>query len=182
MEIHEVVYHATLQVILYAVDDNLTADVHNLQIGIVAFVTIAVNGFVHLFVILDPVTEVQCCLFRVLAFIIRTRGLDVSDIGHYQVFVIAFGLDEQYLDALARANVHNPFTPVFCGVCCVQDPNDTSLLEPAKHIRYRGLCSSLPPSFALGIAYIEEVGRRLRRIVTPVIADVEGLGVYRKPL
>jgi hypothetical protein len=88
MEIHKEVDNTALQVILDLVDDDLMSDVDQLDVGQVSFVF--VNGFVHLFVVSDSVSEVLCSGFWVLPSVVRGCGLNFENIAHDDVFIIAF--------------------------------------------------------------------------------------------
>lgn len=182
VEVHQIVYNAALQVVLYAVDDDLAANVQDLEIGVVTLVAVSVNGLVDLLVVLDAVPEVERSLFGILSFVVGTRGLDVPDVCHDEVLVVALGLNEQNLDTLTCAGIGDPFAALFRRVCRIQDSNDTALLEPCQHVCDGGLCSGFPPALPFCVAHIKEVGGWLRRIGPAVVTHVERLGVDGEPL
>ena len=90
VQVHEVIHHPTLKIVLYAVDYDLGADIHDLEICEVVLVAILVNGLIDLLIHLDPLAEVQGGHFRILILIIGASSLDVADVGHYQVLVVTF--------------------------------------------------------------------------------------------
>lgn len=182
MKVHQVVHYATLQVVRDAIYDDLASDIQDLEVGVFALVAIAVNGLVDLFVVPDPVPEVEGSLLGVLALVVGARSFDVADVGHDHVLVVALGLDKEDLNVLTCTDVSHPLPPVLGGVCCVEDSNHAALLEPIQHVGYGSLSGGLPSTLALGVVRVEEVGRGLRGVMSAVVAHVEGLGVDGEPL
>lgn len=119
MEVHQVVHHATLKVVLYAVDDDLAPDIDDLAVCHVFLVL--VQRLVHPLVHGYPLPEILCCLFRVLTLIVGRGQLHLLDVRHDQLFVIALGLHEQCLDALGVAAIFDPSSSGFRRVGSVED-------------------------------------------------------------
>lgn len=108
MQVHQVIDYSTLQIILNSVDDDLAADVDKFNIRQVFL--ILVDRLIDLLVVSNPVTKVLSSDFWVQAFVIRTGSLDLEDIGHDQVLVIAFRFDEDGLDIIGRTTLTDPTT------------------------------------------------------------------------
>jgi hypothetical protein len=92
MEVHQIIHHSTLEIVLDLVDNNLLAHVDQLDVGEVAFVL--VNALIHLLIITDSVAKIGCGRFWVLTLIVGRRRLDFQYVGHDQLFVVALGLDK----------------------------------------------------------------------------------------
>lgn len=182
MQVHEVVYDATLQIVLNAVDDDLLPNVHNFEIGIVAFVAVAVNGLVYFFVLADSFAEIAGGILRILALVVGAASLDIENVCHNDIFLIAFTLDEEDPDAVGLADIVDPFAAVFCRVGGVKNANDAAGAEPAQHVGDGCLSGGTAFALALGIIEVEKVGGGMWRVVAPVVADVEGLGRDGQPL
>ena len=180
VEVHEVVNHPTLQVVLDAIDNDLLADVHDLQIGQMALVLI--NGLVHLLVIPDALYEVRRSTFRVLALVVGGRGLDLEDVAHDQGLVVTFRLDEERLHPLGITPLLDPASALLGGVGRVEDPNDPSVGEPIQHIRHRRFGRRPAHSFALLIRGVEEIGAGLGGVLPSVVAHVEDHRIDGEPL
>lgn len=86
MKVHQVIDHSALEVILNAVNDNLFADIHDLEISEIIF--LFVNSLVDFFIVLNTVTEILCGSFWIKTNIVGGRGLDFQDIAHDQVLII----------------------------------------------------------------------------------------------
>ena len=108
VQVHQVINHSTLEIVLYPVDNDLTSNVDDLAVCHVRLVLI--HRLVYLLIHRDTLSEILCRLLRVLPLIIRRRKLHVFDIGHNQLFVVALGLHKQRLDALSIAAVLDPST------------------------------------------------------------------------
>lgn len=181
MQVHEVVHDTTLQVVANAVDDDLLPHVHNLEESQILLVAVLVKRFVHLFVVAYAIAEVERCGFGILALVIGTGGLDVADVGHNHVLVIALGLDKYDLDVVLGHEIEDPFAPLFCAIGGIEDADNATLLKPSEHVGYRSLGSSATLALSLRVVGFEEVGGRLRGICASVVADIECSGGDREP-
>jgi hypothetical protein len=179
VQVHEIVDHATLQVVLDAIDDDLLAHVHDLQVGQMALVL--VNGLIHLLIVPDAFSEVLRSRVGVLALVVGRRGLDLKDIAHDQGLIVALRLHEQRLDALCITTFLDPAAALLGGVGCIEDADHATFLEPLQHIGDRSLGSSSTHTLALRVGVVEEVGTRLGRVLASVVAHVEDHGVDREP-
>lgn len=173
MQIHEVVDNATLKIVLNAVNDDLLADVHQLQVSVVVLVVVGIDGFVNLLVVADAVAKVLGCGLGILPAIVGACQLDVTDIGHDDLLIVAFALDKQHFDAVSGARVHDPFAAVLGRIGCVKDADNAAGAEPGKHVSNGGLGCRTALPLTLGIVKIKEVGRRLWSVIAPIVADVE---------
>ena len=179
MKIHEIIHHPALQVIPDITNDHAVAHVHDLA---VRELLLAVDRLVHLLVVADAIAEVLRRQLRVLARVVRRGGLDLTDVGHDELLVVALGLDEQRVDVGPIADLLDPAPPLARRVGRVEQRHRAlAAPEPGQHVRDGGLGGHLAQPLALGIALGEEVGRRLRRVLPPVRADVEILGRDREP-
>ena len=68
MEVHEVVNHTALQVILYLVDDDLLTDINEFDVRQVFFIFI--NCLVYFFIIANPVSKILSRNFRILSLVV----------------------------------------------------------------------------------------------------------------
>jgi len=135
VQVHEEVNNAALQVVLDTVDENLSTNVHDLEVGKIVLITILIDGLVDLFVMTNPLSEILRGFLRILANIIGAAGLNVADVGHDQFFVVALGFHKQDFNSLAANLVEHPFAALFCAVCSVEDAHDAALLfEPLEHV------------------------------------------------
>ena len=133
VQVHEVVDHAALQVILYPVDDDLAADVDDLAVRHVAL--ILVQRLVHPFIHPYPLPEILGRLFRILTLVVGTRGLDFEDIAHDDVLFIALALHKDRLDVLRITALFDPPPAVFRRVGCVEDRDEVARrAEPLAHV------------------------------------------------
>lgn len=87
MKVHQIVHNSGLQVVLDSIDDNLFANVHDLEIREMALFII--DCLIDLLVVLYAVSEVLGSLLGILANIIRTCGFDLKDVAHDYILVIA---------------------------------------------------------------------------------------------
>lgn len=141
MEIHEIVDDPALQVVMDLIDDDLTPDVDQLDVRQVLLVLI--DGLIDLFVHANAVPKVVGRNLRVLAHVIRTCGLDLTDIGHDERLIIALGLDEDGLDPVGRTAFSDPATSFFGRVGGVQDADDAfPFIVPAQHVTDGGFGGS----------------------------------------
>lgn len=85
------------------VDDDLVANVDELDVSIALFRF--VDRLIYLFVIRYPFSKVSGRFFGILALIIRRRRLYLEDIAHDQLLIVAFGFNEDHINAGAS----NPF-------------------------------------------------------------------------
>jgi len=88
VKIDEVVDEPAGEIVLDEVDDNLVADVDELDIRVTSFGL--VDGLVDLFIVRDSLSKVSCCFFGILAGIVGGRGLHFQDVAHNQLFIVAF--------------------------------------------------------------------------------------------
>lgn len=182
VKVHQVVDDTALQIILDTVDDDLLAHVHELEVGVLALVAVVVQRLVDLLVIADAVPEVLGGLFRVLATVVRAGELDVADVGHDEVLVVAFALDKDDLDPFLCAGIENPLAAFFGRVGRVQYADDSAAAKPGQHVGDGSLGGGPPLLLALFVIHVEEVRGRVGRIVATVVADIEGLRWDRQPL
>lgn len=182
MQIHEVVHDTTLQVILNAVDDDLFANVQNFEVGILVFITVLVKSLVRRLIFADAIEKVLRSGFRILATVVRAGGLDVTDIRHDNVLIVALAFDEQNLDAVFDASLADPFSPLLGRIGSIEDRDNPSSAKPGEHVDDGCFCGGATLPLALGIVGVEEVGSGLWSIVAPIVADVESLRRYRQPL
>ena len=87
MEVHKIVDHPALQIVLDCIDDDLLAHVD--QLDVCQILLVLVDGLVDLFVIPNAVPKVLCGLFWILAFVVGRGSLDLEDVGHDQSLVVA---------------------------------------------------------------------------------------------
>jgi hypothetical protein len=176
VEVDEVVHDTALEVILDAVDDDLLANVHDLEVGVVILVTVLIDALVNLLVVANAVTEVESSLIWVLALVVWAGRLDVADVAHNEGLLVAFRLDEHDFDTLLGNSVHHPLATLFGAICRIEDADYAALSEPGQHIGHCSLRGSPALSLALGIVGVEEIGCRLRGIGAAVVAHVKRLG------
>ena len=105
MKVHEIVDNSTLEVVPDTADDDLLADVHDLEVGQVGLLAVGVNGAVNLFVVADAVAEVEGSSLGILAAIIGATSLDVADVGHDELLIVTLALDKEDLDAVSIADL-----------------------------------------------------------------------------
>lgn len=173
MQVHEVVDNATLKIILDAVDDDLLANIHQLQVGVAILIVVGVNSLVDLFIVLDSVAKVLGRILWILAAVVGACQLDVTNVGHDGLLIIAFAFNKENLNAMGRARVPDPFTTLLGRISRIQDANNAAGAEPSKHVSNGGLGSRTAHPLTLGIAEIKKVGRRLWSVMTPIVADIE---------
>lgn len=111
MKIHQIVDDSTLQVVSYLVDNHLPAHVD--QLHICEILLVFVNGLIHLFVVADPIPKIPGGNFGVLTLVVRRGGLDLQDVAHDDIFIVAFGFDVQGLDVVGFAALVDPPSTVF---------------------------------------------------------------------
>lgn len=119
VEVHEIVNDSTLKVVLNAIDNDLFPNIHNFEVRVLVFVAVLVNGFVYLFIIAYAIEEILSRSFRILAAIIRARSLDIADVCHDDVLVVALALDKEDLDAMLSTNIVDPFSTFLGGISCI---------------------------------------------------------------
>lgn len=167
MQIHQVIYHSRLKIVVNPVDDHLAADIDNLAICHVGLVFI--QSFVDALVHGYPLSEIDRRLLGILAFVIGTGRLHFANVGHDHIFVVALALDKQRLDTLGVANILDPTATALRTVCSVEDSNEVVLsLEPLQHVGNGCFCGGLAKALALLIIGVEEVCRGLWGVVATI--------------
>ena len=162
------------------VDDDLASNIDDLAVCHVGLVL--VQCLVDLLVHCDSLSEVERRLFWVLPFVVGAGRLDLTNVGHDHILVLALALNEQRLDSLGIADVLNPATATLGAVCGVENRNEVVLsFEPLQHIGNGSFGGRPAKSLALLVVRVEEVGRRLWCISAAVVADVEAFCGDREP-
>lgn len=182
MQIHEIIHNATFQVILNAIDDDLLAKVHDLQVGILVFITVLVQSDVCLLIFAYAVEKVMRSGLGILTAVVGASRLDVADVRHDDILVIALTFDKQDFDAIFRTDVVDPFATLLGRIGSIEYSDNSSSAEPSEHVGNGSFCCSTTLPLALGIVGVEEVGCGLWRIAAPIVAYVESLRRYRQPL
>jgi hypothetical protein len=180
VQVHEIVDHATLQVILNRIDNNLLPDIHNLQIREV--ILIFINCLVNLLVIANAIAEILRSLLWVLANVVGRGGLDFEDVAHDQLFIVALTLYEERLDSLFLAALLDPAAARLRAVGGVEDGDDAARLEPGYHVVDSCFRGRTAHALSLHIIDVEEVGGRMGVVVSAVAAYVEDSGINGEPL
>lgn len=165
-----------MQIVLNTIDDNLFANVHNLEICIVALVAVTINRLVDFFILADALAEISGGVLWVLALVVWAGCLDIENVGHDDLLLVAFALDKEDFYTVGLADLVNPFAALLCRIGRVEDADDTASFEPFQHVCNSSLSGRAALSFALCIVEVEKVGCWMWRIVAPVVADVERLG------
>jgi hypothetical protein len=133
MQIHQVVHDSALEVVLNLVDNDLFANVDQLDICEVTL--ILVYCLINLFVVSNAIAEIGRGNLRVLADVVWGRRLDFQYVAHDEVFVVAFGLDEESLDIVRSASFLYPPSSALCRVCRIQNCNQPLALgKPLAHV------------------------------------------------
>jgi hypothetical protein len=182
VQVHEIIHNAALKVVLDTVDDDLFADVHKLQVCILVFATILVNGLVDLLVVFDAVPEVLSGLFGILATIVGASQLNITNVGHDELFIVAFALNKEDFNTVTGACVDNPFPALSGRISSIKNADNATGTEPGQHVSDGSLGSGAAFALSLGVVHVKEVGGGMRRIVAAVVADVEDLGRNGEPL
>lgn len=87
MKVHQIVDHSALKVVSYLVDDDLSSHVD--QLHICEILLVFVNGLIDLLVVADSISKIPRGSIGVLTFVIGRGGLDLQDVAHDDVFVVA---------------------------------------------------------------------------------------------
>lgn len=178
MQIHRKVNDASLQVVRHFVDDHLRADVDQFDIGQMWFG----DSLVHFLVVTDPIPKVSSSYLRVLADVVRGRGLDFKNIMHNKVLVIAFALDKHDIVTSSLAALLNPGPSLTSRVGCIKDTNvATPVLEPMQHVSNGRFGRSATETFPLSVPGVEKVSGGLGGIRTAIGTDIERLRIDREP-
>lgn len=176
VEIGQVVDETGLKVVLDEVDDDSIADVDDLHVGEVTLGL--VNCLVDLLVVPDAVAKVFSGFLWVLTDVVGRCGLHFEDVGHDEVFVVAFALHEEVKEVRFDDLVIDPLASRFGRVCSIEDGNFVGLiLEPVQHVSDCSFCGSSPSLFALRIVDVEKLGIRVRIVGSSVFPNVEDLSV-----
>lgn len=178
MKVHREIDDPRLEVIGNLIDDHLGANIDKLDISQIRLF----NGLIHFLIVPNSLPEIPRRFFRVLTNIVRRGSLNLQDITHDKVFVIALALNEKNIIALSVTTFFNPLPPMLSRVSGIKDSNVTALLlKPAEHVSNGSLSSSTAKTLSLRIASVEKFGRRVRSIRTTVGANIERFGVNREP-
>ena len=162
------------------VDDDLASNVDDLAVCHVGLVL--VQCLVDLLVHCDSLSEVERRLFWVLPFVVGAGRLDLTNVGHDHILVLALALNEQRLDSLGIADVLDPAAATLGAVCGVEDRNEVVLsFEPLQHVGDGSFGGCPAKSLALLVVRVEEVCCRLWRIGAAVVANVEAFCGDREP-
>lgn len=181
MQILNVVDEPAGEKVLDLIDDHSRANVDQLDVCVILFAVI--NRFVGSFVVADASAEVVSSSLGIETLVIRRCGLDLADVVHNEILVVAHGLDEQRFDARVTAGFMDPLTALSGGVGGIEDGNHPfSILEPVEHVLHGSLGSGPPHFLPLCIVRVEEFRRRLRgTLSTAVAAYVENASRYTDP-
>jgi len=179
VQVHEVVDHTTLQIVLDPIDDDLLANIHDLQVG--QIVLLLVDGLVNLLVIANALSKVLDSRLGILTLVIGGCSLDFEDVAHDDVLVVALRLDEESLYALCITSFLDPASACLCRVRSIEDPNDASLCEPLQHVRHSSFGSRSAHPLTLRVALVKEVGSGLRGVLASVIAHIEDHRIDGEP-
>lgn len=182
MQVHQVIYNAGLEVVVDLVDDDLSANIHNLDICEVLLVAIRIDGLIDLLVVADAIPKVERRSLGIGALVVGRGGLDLEDVGHDQRLVVAAGLDKQRIDALLGALVVDPAAAHTCRVGGVEDGDGAlTATEPLQHVSEGSLSCCTAHLLAGWVVGVEEVGGWLRGVGAAVGADVEDLCLDGEP-
>lgn len=167
MQVHEVVDHPRLQVVLQSVDDDLAAHIDDLAICHVLLVLI--ERLIHPLIHLYPLPEVLCRLFGILTSVVRTSELHLLDVAHDQVFIVALALHEERLYALGVAAVLDPAAARLGGVGGIKNGDQVvGRLEPFQHVVDGCFSGGAAEALALLVRGVEEAGGGLRGVCAAV--------------
>ena len=159
-----------------SIDDALLANVHNLEVC--EIVLGVINCLVDLLIVANAVSEILGSLLGVLANVVWRSGLDLKNVAHNEIFIVALALNKQCLNSLLVAALLDPAASLLGAVGGIEDGNDSVLLlEPENHIVDGSLSSCTSHSFTFGIIDIEEIGGGLSSALASVVAYVEDLGI-----
>lgn len=182
MQVHEVIYNAGLEVVVDLVDDDLGANIHNLDIRQVLLVAIRIDGLIDLLVVADAIPKVERRSLGIGALVVGRGGLDLEDIGHDERLVVAAGLDKQRVDSFPGALVIDPAAAHASRVGGVEDGDGAlTAAEPLQHVIKGSLSCCAAHLLACWVVGVEEVGGWLRGIGAAVGADVEDSRVDGEP-
>ena len=129
MEVHEVVDDSALQVVLDLVDYDSASHID--QLDICKVLLILIDCLVHLLVLLNAIAKVPARFFWILPHVVRRCGLNLHDVGHDDVFGVAFRFYVKGLHVVLLAFLSNPATARFGGIGRIQYCNNTlSAIKP----------------------------------------------------
>lgn len=173
MQVHKVIDYATLEVVLDLVDDDLLTNVDQFHVCKIALVL--VDGLIDLLVVSNAVSEIRCGGFWVLSYVVRRRSLDLEDVAHDQVLIVAFRLDEQGLNVLSLAALLYPPTTALRRVGRIEDRDQTSAFrKPLAHVVHSGFGGSFSQTFTLGVRLVEKLGGGVWGCGSTILPHVEG--------
>jgi len=165
---------------LDAIDDDLAPHIDDLAVRHVRLVLI--QRLIHPIIHADPLSKILRRILGIQPRIIGARELDLLDVRHDQLLVVAFALDEQRLDAFGVAAVFDPPPSALGRVGGVEDRDEVpGGLEPLRHIVDRGFGGGFTHALAFFVRGVEEGGGGVRGRVTPVVAHVEAFGCDAQP-
>lgn len=175
MKIHKIIDHATLEIVLDTIDDDLLSNIHHLEISILILIAVIIDCRVNIFVHLDAATEVDGCGLGILPTIIGASELDVTNIGHDEFFVVAFAFDEHCLDTMFGTSVEYPFSTLLGRICRIKDADDASGAEPSQHVGHSSLCCSFAFPLTLLVADVKKIGCGLGSVIATIVSHVKSL-------
>jgi hypothetical protein len=182
VQVHQVIYNAGLEVVVDLVDDDLSTNIHNLDICEVLLVALRIYGLIDLLVVADAIPKVEGRSLGIGALVVGRGGLDLEDVGHDERLVVAAGLDIQRVDALLGALVVDPASAHACRVRGVEDGNGAlTASEPLQHVSESSLSRCTAHLLARWVVGVEEVGGRLWGVGAAVGANIEDLCLDGEP-
>ena len=111
MQIHQIVNHPALQIVLYPIDDDLAPNINDLAVGHIRLVLI--QSLVYPLVHSYPLSEVLCRLLGILPLVVGACCLYFENVAHDHIFLVALALHEQRFDTLGIAALLDPTSSVF---------------------------------------------------------------------
>lgn len=130
MEVHEVVDDSALEIIPDSANDDLLANIHDLQVSQMRLLALGVDGAVHLLIITNTVAEIKGGSLRVLAAIVWAGSLDIANVGHDELLIVALALNEKNLNSILIANLQNPLATLQSRVGSIEYTDNTARAEP----------------------------------------------------
>ena len=180
MQVHQVVYHTALKVIANLIDDDLFSNIDQLDVRESLFVL--VDGLVDLLIVADAVTEVLGCYLGILILVVGRSCLDLQNIAHDDLLIIALGLNKHGMDVVGLALLVDPLAAGFGRIGSIQHGDDSfARVEPLDHVCHGGLSGCMTETLSFFVASVEELSRWIWSVVAAVRANVEDASRNRKP-